>query len=210
MYRFREPVNGFTHLVGALLAAAGLVWLMTLTWDNSARLVVVVIYGVCTIALYLASATYHLTNGSDIVLLWLRRFDHAAIYLMIAGTYTPILYTRLEGGWRWGMLALVWGLAFAGIGYKLLFLREGSLWSLFYYIAMGCVGLVALPVGLTVLPRDVILLLMAGGLCYLLGALIFGIQKPNFHPHFGHHEIWHLCVLGGSGFHFGAILLCLA
>lgn len=207
MYRFREPVNGFTHLAGAVLAAAGLAWLAAAAWGDAPRLLAVVVYGVSMIVLYLASAAFHLAHGSERTLLWLRRFDHAAIYGLIAGTYTPILYSLLDGGWRWGMLALVWGFAAVGIAYKLLRLREGSLWSLAFYVVMGWLGVIALPQALPAMPPQAGLLILAGGLVYMLGALIFGIRRPNFHPHFGHHEIWHLCVLGGSALHFAAIRL---
>lgn len=207
MSRFREPVNGFTHLAGAVLAAVGLLWLALMTHDDAGKLAMVVVYGVSMIALYLASATFHLTKASEQALLWLRRFDHAAIYGMIAGTYTPILYTMLDGGWRWGMLALVWGLAALGATYKLLFLHNGGLFSLLCYVGLGWVGVIALPQAAPNLTVLFIALIVAGGLIYMLGALIFRIQKPNFHPHFGHHEIWHVCVLAGSAFHFAAILL---
>ncbi len=140
MSHFREPVNGFTHLAGAVLAAGGLIWLIGVTHNHPSELLPILIYGLCTIALYVASATFHLSSASENTLLWLRRLDHAAIYMMIAGTYTPILYYSLQGGWRWGMLAVVWGMALLGMAYKLLFLSEASRLSLFYYIAMGSVG----------------------------------------------------------------------
>lgn len=202
---FREPVNGFTHLAGAFLAVVGLVWLLALAWGETAKLVTVLIYGLSMIALYLASATFHLARGSERMLLWLRRLDHAAIYGLIAGTYTPICYAVLDGGWRWGMLALVWGFAVVGAAYKLARLRQGSRWSLVFYLVMGWLGLLALPKALAVLPPGAILMIAAGGAAYSVGAAIFAIRRPNFHPHFGHHEIWHLCVLVGSVFHFAAI-----
>ncbi len=207
MNRFREPVNGFTHLAGAILAAFGLVWLVIMTREDTTKMMMAAVYGVSMIALYLASATFHLTKASEKVLLWLRRFDHAAIYGMIAGTYTPILYTMLDGGWRWGMLALIWGMAGLGAIYKLFFLRHGGWFSLIFYVLMGWIGVIALPQAAPNLTAIFIALMVAGGSLYMLGAVIFGIQKPNFHPHFGHHEIWHLCVLGGSALHFAAILL---
>ncbi len=209
MVRFREPVNGFTHLAGAFLAAFGLILLVGLTRGDLARMISVIIYGISMILLYLASAVYHLANGSERKILWLRRLDHAAIYILIAGTYTPFCYNILDGHLRWLMLGLVWGLAIIGVLYKLLFLREGSHLSLIFYVAMGWVGIIALPEALRLLPPSVIVLILAGGALYMVGAVIFGIQKPNLHPHFGHHEIWHLLVLGGSAFHFVAVLRCI-
>ena len=119
MVRFREPVNGFTHLAGAFLAAFGLILLVGLTRGDLARMISVIIYGTSMILLYLASAVYHLANGSERKILWLRRLDHAAIYILIAGTYTPFCYNVLDGHLRWLMLGLVWGLAIIGVLYKL-------------------------------------------------------------------------------------------
>ncbi|HEX2908942.1 MAG TPA: hemolysin III family protein [Phototrophicaceae bacterium] len=206
MNHFREPVNGFTHLAGALLSALGLIWLIAATWGETAKLLSVLVYGLCMMALYLASATFHLATGSERRLKWLLRFDHAAIYLLIAGTYTPFCYNMLEGAWRWGMLALVWGCAMAGIVYKLLRLQAGSRWSLIFYVLMGWLGLLVLPQALARLPVGAILLILAGGAAYSIGAVFFGLQKPNFHRYFGHHELWHVCVLAGSAFHFIAIM----
>ncbi|MBZ0280662.1 MAG: hemolysin III family protein [Anaerolineae bacterium] len=208
MVRFREPVNGFTHLAGAFLAAVGLVLLVGLTRSDAARMISVVIYGISMIVLYSASAVYHLANGSEHMILWLRRIDHAAIYILIAGTYTPFCYNVLDGHFRWLMLGLVWGLAIVGVLYKLLFLNDGGYLSLIFYVAMGWVGIIALPEALRLLPPSVIVLILSGGALYMIGAVIFGIEKPNLHPYFGHHEIWHLLVLGGSAFHFVAVLRC--
>ncbi|MCB9451419.1 MAG: hemolysin III family protein [Anaerolineaceae bacterium] len=207
MSRFREPVNGFTHLAGAVLAAAGLVWLLVLNQNEPARMVAVAVYGVSMIALYTASATLHLTRGTQRVMFWLRRLDHAAIYLLIAGTYTPIVYMVLTGQWRWGTLVLMWGAAVAGVVYKLLFLKKDGWLSLLFYIGMGCLGLVSLPQAVGVMPGDAAVLIALGGAVYIAGALIFGFKRPNPHPLFGHHEIWHLFVLGGSAFHYAAIVV---
>src|SRR5688572_11450388 len=92
MQYFREPVSGLTHLAGALLGVAGLVWLITLTQDDPAKMISMIVYGVSLILLYSASAALHLIKGSERTILWLCRFDHAAIYALIAGTYTPICY----------------------------------------------------------------------------------------------------------------------
>jgi hemolysin III len=204
--RFREPVNGFTHLAGAVLAALGLVWLVIVTQSNTPKMLSVVVYGISMLLLYAASATFHLTKASDEILLWLRRFDHAAIYLMIAGTYTPLLYNVLEGSFRWWLLAGVWLLALGGMIYKLLFLQDSGLLSLICYVGVGGIGVLALPQALQALPLGAVFLIVSGCACYLVGVVVFGLEKPNFHRHFGHHELWHILVLGGSVFHFMVIL----
>ena len=163
MHRFREPVNGFTHLAGAVLAAVGLIWLIVMTHDNTAKMLSIIVYGVSMILLYAASATFHLTKASDGMLLWLRRLDHAAIYLMIAGTYTPFIYNVLDSSLRWWLLAVVWLLAAAGIAYKLLFLEDSGLISLICYVAVGCVGVLFAPQTLSVLPFGAFVLIVMGG-----------------------------------------------
>lgn len=210
MQRFREPVNGFTHLAGAVLSAFGLIWLIALTQNNTPKMMSLIIYGVSIILLYSASAVFHLTKTSDGKLLWLRRFDHAAIYVMIAGTYTPLFYNVLEGSLRWWLLLIVWSVAAAGAVYKLFFLRESGLVSLACYVLVGCIGIVSIPQTLRVLPPGAFLLVGIGGIFYLIGVVIFGLEKPNFYRHFGHHEIWHLLVMAGSFVHFIAILIYIA
>lgn len=208
MHRFREPVNGFTHLFGAVAAAVGLVWLIVVTYHDLDKMLSIIVYGISVILLYLASTVFHLVKGSERTVLILRRIDHAAIYIMIAGTYTPIIYNVLNGSWRWGLLVLIWTLAVIGVVYKLLFLRgDRNYLSLILYVAMGWLGVLVMPKALALMQPGAVVLIFAGGVVYSVGALIFGLEKPNFHRHFGHHEIWHLFVLAGSGLHFAAILL---
>ena len=210
MQRFREPVNGFTHLAGAVLSAFGLIWLIAITQSSTPKMMSLMVYGVSMILLYAASATFHLTRTSPERLLWLRRFDHAAIYVMIAGTYTPLFYHVLDGSMRWWLLVIVWGVALAGAAYKLFFLQDSGLISLACYVIVGSIGVICAPQTLQVLPLGAIALIMIGGVCYLIGVVIFGLEKPNFYRHFGHHEIWHLLVMAGSIVHFTAILIYIA
>ncbi len=211
MNRFREPVSGFTHLAGALLSAIGLVWLVALTHDDPDKLVSMLVYGFSLIALYSASTVLHLTHGSQRLLNWLRSFDHATIYLLIAGTYTPICYNILSGSWRWGLLSAVWALAEMGIAYKLLFRRrDHSTISTLFYLGMGWMSVIAAPLAIPLLPAGALLLILGGGLLYSVGAVIFAVRRPNFHPYFGFHEVWHLFTMGGSALHFAAIVLYVA
>jgi hemolysin III len=208
MFRFREPVNGFTHLAGALLMAGGLIWLVALTRDEPEKLVTMIVYGISAILLYLASTVYHLVDGGERIELLLRRVDHAAIYLMIAGTYTPLVYNLMDGTWRWGLLSVVWLLALVGVVCKLLFLRgeRFRLLSLVLYVGMGWIALAAIPEALRLLPTGALALIVGGGIVYTLGAVVFALRWPNLHRWFGHHELWHLFVLAGSALHFAAIL----
>jgi hemolysin III len=205
MRRFREPVNGFTHLAGAIFAVVGLVWMLAITQDNAAKMVTVVIYGITMILLYSASAAYHLSKGSERKILRLRSLDHAAIYLLIAGTYTPVFYSLLSGRSRLWMLIIVWGLALLGAIYKLFFLRDPGYLSLLCYVILGSAGVIALPQAITRFPPGTGIYVLTGGVLYIIGVIVYGMRKPNFNRHFGHHEIWHLLVLGGNALHFIAI-----
>jgi hemolysin III len=121
--KFREPVNGLTHLITAGVALVGLIALIIIGWGNPGKEISLLIYGLSLVLLFAASGTYHLVKGKPKTIEILRKFDHSAIYLLIAGTYTPICFNMLEGFWKWGMLGIVWGLALIGIGVKIFFIK---------------------------------------------------------------------------------------
>lgn len=207
--KFREPVSGLTHLGGAIAALLGLIWLISMTYADMPRLIVSIIYGVSVILTFSASTVMHLYKGSNRVIDWLIRLDHAAIYLMIAGTYTPIAYAYLDTTWFVGMMVAIWGMALGGVVWKLVSYNVDSIWSLLYYIGMGWFSLILLPHVITLVNPLVFFLIVAGGVSYTVGAVIFGIQRPNFNEWWGHHEIWHLFVLAGFAFHFFGIVVIL-
>lgn len=209
MQRFRQPVNGFTHLAGAVISTVALIGLVIIANGDTVKLVSVIIYGLSLIILYTASATYHLMHGSERTLLWLERIDHAAIYILIAGCYTPFCLIVIEGEWRWILLALVWVMALIGVVYKLLFLTTPGIFSLMYYMLMACIVFIAPPDVIGMIPPPAKVFLLASGGVFVVGALVFGFEKPNLHPLLGHHELWHLFVLTGSALHFVAIVYCL-
>lgn len=203
--RIREPVNGFTHLAGALLGVVGLVWLLVMTQGRPERFISAAIYGLSLVLLYAASAAYHMVDTSRRVTRILRRVDHAAIYVLIAGTYTPFVALALNGLWQWGWLALVWGIALAGVIIKLFFFRDRNLVSNATYIGYGWLGALFMEQTAHILPRVSVELLASGGVAYTVGALLSAWKKPNLHRHFGAHELWHVMVLCGSAFHFAAV-----
>lgn len=208
--RFHEPISGFTHLGGAVLSALGMIWLIVLTWDAPARMISVIIYSISTILTYSASTSLHLPKVSEKARLWLARIDHASIYVMIAGTYTPLIYNVMTNdGWRWGSLWFIWGLAAVGVIYKLFMYQHNSYLSTILYVAMGWVALFLLPQILPTMPPAAMWLCVIGGVVYSAGAVIFAVGKPNFHRYFGFHELWHVFVLGGSVLHFAAVMVVL-
>jgi hemolysin III len=211
--RLREPVNGLTHLAAGLLAFVGLVVLLA-TAASAGRidqLVAFGIFGVSLISLYAASALYHLLPLSPAGVARLRRLDHMTIFVLIAGTYTPFCLLALEGGWRWGLLGLIWGLALGGVLLKLLWMEAPRWLSVVLYLGMGWVAVIAAPALFRAVPAEGMAWVLAGGLTYSAGALVYGLKRPNPLPGvFGFHEVWHLFVVAGSACHFWAVLRYIA
>lgn len=198
----REPVNALTHWGGALAALIALGPL--LGWAHARELTLwpFVVFGLSMVGLYAASASYHSFRPGERGLLWLRKLDHAAIFLLIAGSYTPVAYFGLEGSWRTVVLGVVWGIAGAGVLLKLLTMRLPRWVSTVLYLGMGWLALVFLPQLARNLSPAAIFWLAAGGVLYSVGAVIYGTRRWNPRPGmFGFHEIWHLFVLGGTGAH---------
>lgn len=205
----REPVNSLTHGLAAVLALIGMIWLIWMARDYPGRAIALAVFGTSMVLLYTASCVMHFWNGSEQVRYRLNQLDHAAIYLLIAGSYTPFTYTFLEDGWRVGLLIAVWAFALLGVVLKLVFNMYGHISTLFY-VAMGWIALIGAPAFFRSDYANAIWLILAGGIVYTTGAVIFAIQKPNFHRHFGHHELWHLFVIGGSTCHFIAAAVWVA
>jgi hemolysin III len=204
--RIREPFNGASHLVGLLLAVAGTVLLLRMAHGPS-ELLAFGVYGATLILLYSASTLYHMLSLPERPLRALRTLDHIAIYLLIAGTYTPVALITLNGRLGWTLLAAVWLIALAGTVFKLFFLDAPVWLSTGTYLAMGYLALVAVVPLARAVSFGGMAWLIAGGLAYTMGAVIYARQRPDPFPgRFGHHEIWHLLVLAGSGCHFAFML----
>jgi len=208
---FREPVNGLTHLFTALAAIGGLIALLSIGWGSLGKTISLAVYGVSVILLFAASATYHLVKGQPKVIEVLRKFDHSAIYLLIAGSYTPICYNMFTGFWKWGMLAIVWSFALIGIGVKIFIIKSPRWVSAGIYLAMGWMSVIGLHEMLTRLPTGALIWLAVGGIIYTLGAVVYATKIFDFFPgKFGFHEIWHIFVILGALAHFIAILAYIA
>ena len=203
----REPVNSLTHWAGAALAMAGLIALLVLGWGTPAKVVSLVIYGASLIFLFSASATYHMVRVKDRALEIFRKVDHAAIYLLVAGTYTPFCVNAFEGFWKWGMLGVIWSLAVIGIIVKVFYIRAPRWLNAGIYLVMGWLCIAAIGQMLAVLPVWVISWLIAGGVIYSLGAVVYITKIFNFKPGvFGFHEMWHIFVMLAAAAHFVAVL----
>ncbi|HET9466089.1 MAG TPA: hemolysin III family protein [Gemmatimonadales bacterium] len=208
--RIREPVNGVSHLIGLLLAAAGTILLLRLARGPGQSLAFA-IYGATLILLYSASTLYHSLPLSERPLRALRTLDHIAIYFLIAGTYTPVALVTLDGTLGWTILAAVWLIALAGIPFKLFFLDAPVWLSTATYLGMGYLALVAVVPIVRAVSYEGLAWLIAGGIAYTVGAVIYARERPDPFPgRFGHHEIWHLLVLTGSGCHYAFMVYYVA
>jgi hemolysin III len=200
MTRDEEIANSITHGVGAALGVVGLVVLVTLAASRGAGLLVLActVYGLSLVLLYVCSTIYHaLENGRAKRLF--RILDHASIYLLIAGTYTPFTLVTLKGIWGWSLLVVVWTFALAGIVFKCFFTGKFEALSTALYIVMGWNAVIAIQPLVRALPWSGFLWVLAGGLLYTLGVAFFASRRKYAHT------IWHLFVLAGSACHFLAV-----
>jgi hemolysin III len=201
-----DPMSAITHFIATLAAAVGLVVLLVLSWSDGAKMISLLVYGVSVIFLFMASTLYHGVKRQEPDRLWLNRLDHAAIFVMIAGTYTPIVYNLFAPEVRGPMLTAVWLVALAGVAVKLASRRIHGFLNVSIYVILswGGVGAAAVrPEWLFVLPGGGLALLLLGGVIYTVGFVTYYWRWPDPWPHtFGHHEVWHLFVIGGSLSHF--------
>jgi hemolysin III len=204
--RLEEAANGLTHAVALVLAVAGLavLALSAAASGQASRIVGCVVFGAALVVLYLTSTLYHsLPVGRPKAVL--RVLDHSAIFLVIAGTYTPFTLVVLPPAWGWSLLAVVWTLALAGIGLRLVLRRRPQALFLAMYLAMGwCIVVAARPLAEALAPPG-LALLVAGGLAYTVGVVFYVWHRLPFH-----HAVWHGFVMAGSAFHYFAVLLFVA
>ena len=199
-----ELANTLTHGFGLLCSVMAFAVLAILAILHGGRWQIIscAIYGVSLICLYTASTLYHGTSSPRLKQA-LMIFDHCAIFVLIAGTYTPILLVNLHGGWGWSLFGVVWGIAVSGILFKLWFADRFPIFSTSLYVAMGWLGIIAARQVYLHVPRVGIFWLALGGLMYMGGVIFYACKRI---PH--HHTIWHLMVMAGSTCHFIAILYC--
>jgi hemolysin III len=208
---FREPVNGLTHLGAAIAAAIGMIVLVAIAWGNVGKTISLSIYGFSLILLFSASAIYHLVKVNPRVSIYLRKLDHSAIYILIAGTYTPICFNLFTGFWKWGMLILIWSLAFIGVAVKLLWINAPRWLYTGVYIAMGWLAVLGGKEILATMPIGALVWILVGGITFTIGAIIYITKKMDFFPGiFGFHEVWHIFVILGALAHFVGIMVYVA
>ena len=202
----REPVNGFTHMAGAILSFIGLLAMVikaTLYNPSATAISSVIVFGISLILLYSASATYHLVVSNDKVINFLRRLDHAMIFILIAGSYTPFCLIALNGPTGWILFGVILTTAIAGVCFKLIWFNCPRWISTSIYVAMGWVSVFLISPLHKALSSQGIFLLILGGVFYTIGAIIYA-TKPKFlnFKYLGFHEIFHIFIILGSLSHF--------
>ena len=208
-YTFKEELaNSITHGIGVLFSIVALTILLvySIREGKVASIVSFSVYGLCSICLYVASTLYHSFTSEKLKKLF-RLFDHSSIYLFIAGTYTPVVVLTLDGYWRIILLTAVWTIAIFGIAFKIITygkFEKYKLASVLLYIAMGWLLVIAIKPMLEIVPKGFFMWLLAGGVLYTFGAILYSIKKIPYN-----HAIWHLFVLAGSVMHFVAIFIYL-
>ncbi len=197
-----EIANALTHGLSAIAAIVGLVWLVVLASSGGDpwRIVTLSIFGACLVILYAASTLYHALRPGRAKQAF-RVIDHAAIYLLIAGSYTPFMLVSIRGPWGWSLFGVVWGLAIFGTIYKIICIDKWPAVSVTVYVVMGWLAIIAIKPLLAMLPGGGLAWLVAGGLAYSLGIIFYVWEKLPFN-----HAIWHGFVSAGSICHFLAVL----
>ena len=205
----KHPFSGLSHAGGAILSLVGLVFLLVAAGGRPWHTISFAIYGATLVLLYTASALFHSIRTSPQGERRLFAFDRAAIYLLIAGTYTPICLLVLPGIWGWSILGVVWGLAILGIVVDILCHCKTPDWAqAVLYLLTGWVVLAAIGPLVKALPLAALLWLAAGCLIYTVGAVICVTNRPRLRPGvFDAHDLWHVLVIGGSVCHF-IVMLC--
>jgi len=196
-----ELANVITHALGLFLSIVGIVIMLEIAWHREwIAIVAAVVFSLSLFLLYLASTLYHLLFYRDQIIAKLRIMDHSAIYLLIAGTYTPFTLLVLPQSWGLTLFFIVWAMAIIGIVFKIFYIGRFKIVSTILYLGMGWLGVIAIQPMLKNLPTEGLWWLLAGGLSYSAGVVFYLWKKMPFH-----HAVWHLFVLGGSISHFVSI-----
>lgn len=201
--RIEEIGNASTHAIGAILSIVAIILLALFAahQNDNVKLISGIVFGGTLFLMYTSSTVYHSISNPKAKHLF-RILDHASIYLLIAGSYTPFVLVTLKGSLGWAMFTIIWSLAFAGVLFKLFFVHKFELLSTLIYLLMGWMALVVVKPLYQLLPIGGLAYIVAGGLFYSIGVIFFIWERLKFS-----HVLWHLFVLAGSICHFLAVLL---
>lgn len=206
----RDPISSYTHALGAIFSlVATLILVVTAVTRPQPTLVCtfsVAVFGLSLVALYSASAYYHFVKRDERTMLWLRKLDHSMIYVLIAGSYTPMVLNFFPPQRGKLFTLVIWSFALVGIIIKLCWMNAPRWLSTSLYLLMGW-AIVWDVSSLLTMPQRAIALLAVGGVCYTIGGVIYWVKHPNFSEGFGFHELFHIFVMLGSFFHFLVVYL---
>ncbi len=206
--RMQNPVRGFLHGGAAVAALAGTIYLVWRTWGDAAALAGSIIFGAALLVMYTISSLYHSVPWDVRWKRRLQRVDHSMIYLVVAGTFTPLAIGALDGASLWWCLGLVWGIALVGITLKLTLPSVSTGLSVTLQLVMGWTAILWMPQIWGSLGTGAILFIALGGVFYTVGSVIFMTKRPRLFPRsFSYHELFHLFVVLASVAHFLAIAL---
>ena len=213
LMKAREPISSFSHMIGAVVFAIATILLIAKalfvgSWSLEI-LVGVIVFGISLVALYSASAIYHYSNGSKHKILVLRKLDHSMIYVLIAGSYTPILLKFMAQREGLIFVSVMWLCAAVGVVIKLCWFNAPRWLQTVLYIAMGWAVLLDISI-FKEMSGIALFLLVAGGISYTIGGIIYIVKKPNVSVKFGFHELFHIFILIGSAFHYLLVLFFVA
>ena len=207
----KEPFCGLSHFIGIGLSIGALVVLLILARGRPWHVVSFAIYGGSLVILYTASTLYHSLPVTERHVYWLMRFDHCAIFLLIAGSYTPVYLISLRGAWGWSLLGIEYGMAALGVASSIFWKNSPEWLRVTLCICMGWLALIAIAPLRAALPPAALAWLIGGGIVYSIGTVIFAIDRPHLWPgKFTAHDLWHIFVLGGTICHFIVVLRFIA
>lgn len=202
-----NPVRGFMHGSAAVVSVAGMALLISRSAPDRVRVLSMTVFGFSMFGLYTASALYHSVPWREKWKRRMQRVDHSMIFVLVAGTYTPIAVNVLSGAWRSVTLAVVWGAAIVGIAQKVAFPKVPDWFSIALQTTMGWFAIIPFLELVEALSNGAIALMIAGGLSYTIGLVLLATERPQLFPRiFSHHEVFHILVVLGSLFHFLMIL----
>ncbi|MEX0795673.1 MAG: hemolysin III family protein [Acidimicrobiia bacterium] len=206
--RMQNPIRGFLHGGAAVASLIGLIVLVIRTWDTANARLGALVFGLSLILMYTTSSLYHSIPWSGVWKLRMQRLDHSMIFLVVAGTFTPVAIASLDGANQAIALGTVWGLATLGIVLKTVLTRPATWLSVTIQLAMGWSTVFWMPEFYRQLGAGAVILLALGGLCYTVGVVVFVSKRPRMFPRiFSYHELFHVLVVTASALHFLAILL---
>jgi len=207
--KIKDPISALTHLIGAVLSCVAVVALILRAIEIGTPLHILsfTVFGLSLIGLYTASTVYHIIDKPDAMASIYRRIDHMMIFVLIAGTYTPICLVSLKGQTGYTLFAIIWAVAISGIIMKALWINAPRWLTTGLYILMGWLVILAIRPIISALPAEGFRWLFAGGIIYTIGGIIYALKWPlKNNRWFGFHELFHLFVLGGSACHFVLVI----